>query len=83
MRGNAEYMNLSYILLELSLFVMPWCTSSVWLQVLPFIDNRQLGAFLASSEFLVLLDAIVCYSITSCKPLHCVIWWFYWFKRIL
>jgi len=29
MRGNAEYMNLSYILLELSLFVMPWCTSSV------------------------------------------------------
>jgi len=44
---------LSYILLKLSLFnsfhesgfhVMSWCTSSVWLQVLPFIDNMHLGS---------------------------------------
>ena len=47
MRGSAEDMNHNNILLELSLlnyfhkskFVMSWCTSSVWLQLLPFIDN--------------------------------------------
>ena len=43
----------SYILLVLSVlmffpknfvfFVMSWCTSGVGLQVLPFIDNRQMG----------------------------------------
>ena len=35
---------------------MSWCTSSVGLQVLPFIDNRHLGGggvFNASSYFLV------------------------------
>jgi len=45
---------LSYILLEFSFFksvhkkvvffVMSWCTSSVWLQVLPSIYNMHLGS---------------------------------------
>ena len=52
---------LSYILLELSLlitfhkgwvfFVMFWCKSGVWLQDLPFIDNRHLGSIPSFQRF--------------------------------
>jgi len=29
---------------DVNVLVMSWCTSSVYLQVLPFIDNRHLGS---------------------------------------
>jgi len=56
MRGSAEDKNhnpiftfyLSYLSLILFLkggfLIMSWCTSSVLLQLLPFIDNRLLGS---------------------------------------
>ena len=70
MRGNTEdknnnpvlhftwinYLSLSFFIKNVVLFVISWCTSSVGLQVLPFIDNCHLGSILCFQRFSLLFQ---------------------------
>ena len=55
-------------------FVMYWCTSCVWLQLLPFIDNRHLESIPCLRRFTLLnINYIKKKSLVILLLLHCYV----------